>query len=91
MPASLTLSPDDKDKIKRAVPKGSNKIITATVARIYECPEGGREWQYAGQEGALVLSADKAKGALSFKMIDLTVSSLSQGGHVWCKHLERYS
>lgn len=75
MPASLTLSAEDKDKIKRAVPKGSNKIITATVARIYECQDGARDWSYAGQEGALVLSADKGKGALWFKMIDLTVSS----------------
>lgn len=75
MPASLTLSAEDKDKIKRAVPKNSNKIITATVARIYECPNGGSGWQYAGQEGALVLSAEKSKGALWFRMIDLTVGT----------------
>jgi Wiskott-Aldrich syndrome protein len=75
MPTSLTLSPDDKEKVKRAVPKNSNKIITATVSRIYECREGSESWSYTGQEGALVLSADKAKGALWFKMVDLTVSA----------------
>lgn len=76
MPASTTLSPDDKLKVKRAVPKGSNKIITAAVARIYQAPPEG-DWSFAEQEGALVFCADKDKGkaGLWFRMVDLTVSN----------------
>lgn len=76
MPASTTLSPDDKLKVKKAVPKSSNKIITAAVARIYHAPPGADDWTYAEQEGALVFCADKASGkaGLWFRMVDLTVS-----------------
>lgn len=31
-------------------------------------------WQYAGAEGALVFCADKAKGGLWFRVVDLGVS-----------------
>lgn len=77
MPASTTLSPDDKLKIKRAVPKSNNKIVTAAVARVYHAPPGATEWTYAEQEGALVFCADKdkSKAGLWFRMVDLTVCS----------------
>jgi Wiskott-Aldrich syndrome protein len=77
MPASTTLSPDDKLKVKTAVPKKTNKIITACVARIYHAPPGADEWTYAEQTGALVFCADKGKGreGLWFRMVDLTVGT----------------
>ncbi len=39
-----TLSTDDKAKVKKAVPTSSstNKIVTASVARVYQAKEGAR-------------------------------------------------
>ena len=75
MPASTTLSPDDKLKVKTAIPKKTNKIITACVARIYQAAPHASEWTYADQTGALVFCADKTKGKEGpwFRMVDLTV------------------
>ncbi|OCF30652.1 wiskott-Aldrich syndrome protein [Kwoniella heveanensis BCC8398] len=81
MGASTTLSADDKAKIKKAVPTSSstNKIVTATVARVYQAKPGASSWSYSGAEGALVFCADKAKGGLWFRVVDLS----SYRGVVW--------
>ena len=44
MPSSITMSSDDKAKVKKAVPQSgsTNKIVTATVARVYQAEEGAR-------------------------------------------------
>ncbi|WVQ81706.1 hypothetical protein IAT38_003831 [Cryptococcus sp. DSM 104549] len=75
------LSADDKAKVKKAIPSSSssNKIITATVARVYQCGEDSRSWHYTGAQGALVFCADKAKGGLWFRVVDLS----SYRGVVW--------
>jgi len=76
MPSNSILTAEDKAKVKKAVPTSgsSHKIITATVARIYQAKQGARTWTYSGAEGALVFCADKAKGGLWFKVVDLAVS-----------------
>ncbi|WWD02399.1 hypothetical protein V865_000438 [Kwoniella europaea PYCC6329] len=81
MGASTTLSSDDKAKVKKAIPSSSstNKIVTATVARVYQCKSGSQSWSYAGAEGALVFCADKAKGGLWFRVVDLS----SYRGVIW--------
>ncbi|KAK8854936.1 hypothetical protein IAR55_003675 [Kwoniella newhampshirensis] len=81
MGASTTLSADDKAKVKKAVPSSgsTNKIVTATVARVYQAKQNAREWSYAGAEGALVFCADKAKGGLWFRIVDLS----SYRGVIW--------
>ncbi|ORY35354.1 hypothetical protein BCR39DRAFT_508969 [Naematelia encephala] len=81
MPSVSTLSSDDKAKVKKAIPTSSstNKIITAAVARVYQASEGSRSWNYAGAEGALVFCADKAKGGLWFRVVDLS----SYRGVIW--------
>ncbi|KAL1407344.1 hypothetical protein Q8F55_006766 [Vanrija albida] len=74
MGSSSTLSSDDKSKVKSAVPTGgssSNKIITVAVARIYTAKPGSSTWKYGGATGALVFLADKAKGGLWFRVVDL--------------------
>lgn len=47
MPSISTLTADDKARIKRAVPAsgstGTNKIITATCARVYRARPGEEE------------------------------------------------
>ncbi|RSH81390.1 Wiskott-Aldrich syndrome protein 1 [Saitozyma podzolica] len=82
MPSVSTLSADDKAKIKRAVPTsggGGNKIVTAAVARVYQAKEGASSWSYAGVEGALVFCADKHRGGLWFRVVDLA----GNRGVVW--------
>jgi hypothetical protein len=48
MPSVSTLTADDKARIKRAVPAsgstGTNKIITATCARVYRARPGEEEY-----------------------------------------------
>lgn len=46
MPSSTTLSPDDKAKVKKAVPTSgsTNKIVTATVARVYQAEQNARAY-----------------------------------------------
>ncbi|WRT68220.1 uncharacterized protein IL334_005196 [Kwoniella shivajii] len=81
MGASTTLSSDDKAKVKKAVPSSSstNKIVTATVARVYQARQGAQTWSYTGAEGALVFCADKAKSGLWFRVVDLS----SYRGVIW--------
>ncbi|WWC90875.1 uncharacterized protein L201_005812 [Kwoniella dendrophila CBS 6074] len=81
MGASTTLSSDDKAKVKKAIPSSSstNKIVTATVARVYQTRQGSQTWSYSGCEGALVFCADKAKGGLWFRVVDLS----SYRGVIW--------
>ncbi|EPQ51220.1 WH1-domain-containing protein, partial [Gloeophyllum trabeum ATCC 11539] len=72
MPAQSTLSDDDKTKVKSAVPKSSNKIIFALLARIYYAYPDPNAWSYAGLQGALVVARDTAKGGtMYFRMVDL--------------------
>ncbi|RXK38121.1 wiskott-Aldrich syndrome protein [Tremella mesenterica] len=75
------LSADDKVKVKKAIPTSgsSNKIVTAAVARVYTAKEGARTWTYANAEGALVFCADKSKGGLWFRVVDLS----SSRGVIW--------
>ncbi|KAL7423507.1 hypothetical protein Q5752_001087 [Cryptotrichosporon argae] len=81
MGSASLLSSDDKAKIKRAVPTSgsTNKIVTAAVARVYQAREGARAWSFAGVEGALVFCADKARGGLWFRVVDLA----SNRGVIW--------
>ncbi|EAL20585.1 hypothetical protein CNBE5050 [Cryptococcus deneoformans B-3501A] len=81
MAPATSLSVDDKTKVKKAIPTSSstNKIITATVARIYQAKPGANSWSYSGVEGALVFCVDKAKGGLWFRVVTLS----SGRGVIW--------
>ncbi|KIM80148.1 hypothetical protein PILCRDRAFT_98005 [Piloderma croceum F 1598] len=71
MPSQSTLSSDEKNKVKSAVPVSSFKIHTAALARIYFAyPEPSR-WSYGGLQGALAFVHDKQKNIFSMKMVDL--------------------
>ena len=45
-------------------------------------------WNYAGAEGALVFCADKSKGGLWFRVVDLAVS-IHAGCGGWVRCLQR--
>lgn len=71
MPAQSTLSTDDKNKVKAAIPNSSNKIFTAALVRIYYAYPEPDKWSYAGLQGALALSKDNLKNTITFKLVDL--------------------
>ena len=69
MPSTLTS--DDKAKVKRAIPKASNKILTATAARLYVAFPDPKQWKYTGIAGAVVLSKDNVGDTYFLKVVDV--------------------
>ncbi|KAK4691166.1 hypothetical protein P7C71_g5777, partial [Lecanoromycetidae sp. Uapishka_2] len=52
------LSDNDKEIVKRTVPKGANKIHAVAVARLYIAYPNKQRWVYTGLQGAAVLAND---------------------------------
>lgn len=77
------LTTADKEKIKRAIPKASNKIIDATVARLYIAYPDPTKWQYTGIVGAIVLVDDLVGHTFFLKIVDI----LGHRGVVWDQEL----
>lgn len=73
MPSSSTISSSDKSKVKSALPSSSNKILTATVARIYAAHPSKSSWSYTGIEGALAFVRDTHKNSFYLRVVDLKV------------------
>ncbi|TKY89830.1 hypothetical protein EX895_001127 [Sporisorium graminicola] len=71
MPSSSTISSSDKSKVKSAIPSSSNKIITATVGRVYAAHPSPSQWSYTGVEGAIAFVRDLVKATFYFKVVDL--------------------
>jgi Wiskott-Aldrich syndrome protein len=69
MPSSITS--DDKAKIKRAIPKASNKILTAAAARLYVAFPNPTKWRFTGLSGALVLAKDTVGSTYFLKLVDV--------------------
>ena len=69
MPSQSTLSPDDRAKLKAAIP--GSKALYGALARIYYAHPQPDKWSYAGLQGALSLVKDTTKNIMSFKMVDL--------------------
>jgi neural Wiskott-Aldrich syndrome protein len=78
MPSSSTLSTNDRSLIKSIIPSPT-KIQAASLARIYFAHPDPRSWSYGGLQGALVLIADRARGAHFLTLVDLAGS----GGVLW--------
>ncbi|KIO32692.1 hypothetical protein M407DRAFT_66460 [Tulasnella calospora MUT 4182] len=81
------MSPDDKAKVKSAIPEGEGKILHVTLVKIYHAHPDSTSWTYIGREGALVLVIDKIKVGLWFKMIDLEARA-GTGGLTWEHRLQ---
>ncbi|RKP09313.1 hypothetical protein THASP1DRAFT_3213, partial [Thamnocephalis sphaerospora] len=63
---------EDKAAIKKALPGKVNKIVTATVARLYVAYPDPEAWTYTGIMGAVVLLRDESRnGAFFFRIVDL--------------------
>lgn len=70
-PVRLTMSSDERAKVKSAIPESSGKILHVTLVKIYHAHPNSTSWTDIGQEGALTLVMDEVKGGLWFRMIDL--------------------
>ncbi|ODV81092.1 WH1-domain-containing protein [Suhomyces tanzawaensis NRRL Y-17324] len=77
------LTTPDKEKIKRAVPKANNKVIDATVARLYVAYPDPTQWTYTGLVGAITLVDDLVGHTFFLKLVDI----LGHRGVVWDQEL----
>lgn len=66
------LTNPDKEKIKRAIPKASNKIIDATACRLYIAYPDPTKWTYTGLVGAIALVDDLVGHTFFLKLVDIT-------------------
>ncbi|KAF4966463.1 hypothetical protein FSARC_5846, partial [Fusarium sarcochroum] len=74
------LNDDDKDTVKRFIPKQSNKIQAVAVARLYVAYPNRSKWNYTGLQGAVVLANDLVGNTYWIKMVDI---SPSNRGVIW--------
>lgn len=77
------LNSQDKEIIKRALPKTSNKIIDVTVARLYIAYPDKTQWQYTGLSGAITLVDDLVGHTFFLKLIDI----FGHRGIIWDQEL----
>ncbi|KAI1339305.1 hypothetical protein F5Y15DRAFT_85012 [Xylariaceae sp. FL0016] len=66
------LSEEDKETVKRVVPKQSNKIQAVAVARLYVAYPNKSKWTYTGLQGAIVLANDLVGHTYWLKMVDVS-------------------
>jgi hypothetical protein len=70
MPSSSTLSANEKNIVRSVIPSPT-KILAASLARIYFAYPDPNSWSYGGLQGALVLIADRTRGAHFLCLVDL--------------------
>lgn len=70
------LSEEDKETVKRTVPKATNKIQAVAVARLYIAYPNRQKWTYTGLQGAVVLANDLVGNTYWIKMVDISVGRL---------------
>ncbi|KAF9163689.1 hypothetical protein DFQ26_002250 [Actinomortierella ambigua] len=81
MPSVTLHNPEDKAAIKRALPTTTQKIITATVARLYVAYPDSHVWTYSGIMGGLAFV--QTKNTFLFRIVDL----LGSRGVIWEQEL----
>ncbi|KAH9828107.1 wiskott-Aldrich syndrome protein homolog-like protein 1 [Teratosphaeria destructans] len=74
------LSDDDKQTVKRTVPKAANKIHAVAVARLYLALPAAPRWRPTGLQGALVLADDLVGHTFWLKLVDI---SPANRGVIW--------
>lgn len=68
------LNEDDKETVKRVVPKATNKIQAVAVARLYVAYPNRHKWTFTGLQGAVVLANDLVGNTYWIKLVDISVS-----------------
>ncbi|KAG6991179.1 hypothetical protein G7Y79_00055g089550 [Physcia stellaris] len=66
------LSDNDKETVKRTVPKAANKIQAVAVARLYIAYPDRQRWTYTGLQGAAVLANDLVGNTFWIKLVDVS-------------------
>ncbi|KAK2075192.1 hypothetical protein P8C59_009339 [Phyllachora maydis] len=74
------LGEEDKETVKRFVPKQTNKIQAVAVARLYVAYPNRSKWTYTGLQGAVVLANDLVGNTYWVKMVDI---SPGNRGVIW--------
>ncbi|QRC94620.1 hypothetical protein JI435_078470 [Parastagonospora nodorum SN15] len=74
------LSDEDKQTVKRTVPKSANKIHAVAVAKLYIAYPDRHRWTYTGLQGAAVLANDLVGNTFWLKMVDI---SAANRGVIW--------
>lgn len=77
------LSSEDKVKINRAIPKGSNNILDATVAKLFVAYPDPDKYEDTGVSGAVVLVDDTVGKTFFIKIVDI----YGQRGVIWDQEL----
>ncbi|KAL9609336.1 MAG: hypothetical protein Q9167_005881 [Letrouitia subvulpina] len=67
------LSDNEKETVKRTVPKPANKIQAVAVARLYVAHPNRQRWVYTGLQGAAVLANDLVGNTFWIKLVDVSV------------------
>lgn len=75
------ITTQDKEKVKRAIPKASNKVIDATVAKLYIAYPDPQVWTFTGLSGAVALVNDLVGNTFFLKMVDIQVCMTEQSTH----------
>ncbi|KAI0968767.1 hypothetical protein F4678DRAFT_185227 [Xylaria arbuscula] len=78
------LNDEDKETVKRVVPKQSNKIQAVAVARLYVAFPNRQKWTYTGLQGAVVLANDLVGNTYWVKMVDISPAGR---GVIWDQEL----
>ncbi|KAI1392291.1 uncharacterized protein F4822DRAFT_123566 [Hypoxylon trugodes] len=66
------LSEEDKETVRRVVPKQTNKIHAVAVAKLYVAYPNPAKWTYTGLQGAIVLSNDLVGNTYWLKLVDVS-------------------
>ncbi|KAI1126170.1 hypothetical protein F5Y10DRAFT_217071 [Nemania abortiva] len=78
------LNDEDKETVKRVVPKQTNKIQAVGVARLYVAYPNRQRWTYTGLQGAVVLANDLVGNTYWLKMVDISPAGR---GVIWDQEL----
>ncbi|CAJ0828746.1 1705_t:CDS:2, partial [Entrophospora sp. SA101] len=79
MPSVTLANSEDKKTIKGVIPTDKNKILAATVARLYFAHPDPNRWTYSNIMGAVAFVFDENKKSFYFRIVDLT----NNRGVVW--------
>ncbi|KAI9725731.1 MAG: hypothetical protein M1828_002614 [Chrysothrix sp. TS-e1954] len=71
---------DDRQTVKRVVPKASNKILAVAIAKLYVAYPDRQRWTYTGLQGAAVLANDTVGNTFWIKLVDI---SSANRGVIW--------
>jgi outer membrane lipoprotein-sorting protein len=70
---AIGVTDEEKEIIRRVVPKASNKIQAAAMVRLYVAYPNRSRWTYTGLQGAVVLSNDLIGNTYWLKLVDVSV------------------